>query len=173
MRKLSIALRLLLITLVFSSTQLFSQSKNDKIKVGKVGKENITYGELKNNYTRGSADSPTLLQLEEFLPIYLNYKAKIQNAKDLGYFEDPELLSEYEIYAKQAAYSYWLENRIKPTEFEEYYKKAGSEVKSQHVLISVSEDASPQDTTVFLYPARPAYGRRFTMVWCWNNGCSF
>tara|TARA_R110002050_G_scaffold71697_5_gene154127 strand:- start:3627 stop:5564 length:1938 start_codon:yes stop_codon:yes gene_type:complete len=146
MRKLSIALRLLLITLVFSSTQLFSQSKNDKIKVGKVGKENITYGELKNNYTRGSADSPTLLQLEEFLPIYLNYKAKIQNAKDLGYFEDPELLSEYEIYAKQAAYSYWLENRIKPTEFEEYYKKAGSEVKSQHVLISVSEDASPQDT---------------------------
>ncbi len=146
MRKLSIALRLLLITLVFSSTQLFSQSKNDKIKVGKVGKETITYGELKNNYTRGSDETPTLSQLEEFLPIYLNYKAKIQNAKDLGYFEDPELLSEYELYAKQAAYSYWLENRIKPTEFEEYYKKAGSEVKSQHVLISVSEGASPQDT---------------------------
>ncbi len=148
MRQLSIALRLFLLTLVLSSTQLFSQSKNDKIKVGKVGKETVTYGELKENYSKGPSDSPTLSDLEEFLPVYLNYKAKIQNAKELGYFDDPNLLSEYEVYAKQAAYSFWLENKIKPTEFEEYYRKAGSEVKSQHVLISVSEGASPEDTLI-------------------------
>lgn len=146
MRSFSFVLSFCTLFLFTQTNVLFAQSKNDKTVIATVGKQKITYGELKENYKRGINDIPSLADLEGFLPIYMDYKAKIESAKDLGYFNDTELLTEYRQYAKQAAYSYWLEYKIKPTEFEAYYKKADTEVKSQHILIALNEDAPAQDT---------------------------
>ncbi|MFA5668350.1 MAG: peptidylprolyl isomerase [Balneolaceae bacterium] len=146
MRSFSFVLSFCTLFLFTQTNTLIAQSKNDKTVIGTVGKQKITYGELKENYNRGLNDVPSLADLEGFLPIYMDYKAKIESAKELGYFNDPELLAEYDQYAKQAAYSYWLEYKIKPTEFEAYYNKADTEVKSEHVLIALNEDAPAQDT---------------------------
>lgn len=123
-----------------------AQSKNDKTVIGKVGKQKVTYGELKNNIGITSSEAPTLGELEDFLPIYLDYKAKLLSANDKGYFDEPGLLEEFDLYSKQAAYSYFLENKIKPTEFERYYQRATKEVKSEHVLIALDAGAAPSDT---------------------------
>ncbi len=123
-----------------------AQSKNDKTVVGKVGKQKVTYGELKNNIGITSSEAPTLDELEDFLPIYLDYRAKLLSAKDKGYFDEPGLLEEFDLYSKQAAYSYFLENKIKPTEFDRYYQRATKEVKSEHVLIALDAGAAPSDT---------------------------
>lgn len=115
--------------------------------VGEVADQQITYSELVGNYGSGSGLSDfTLEELQEFLPIYLDYKAKIMSAKDDGYFTDDRILSEYDIYSKQAAYSYWLESVIRPTLFEEFKGKFIKEMKSSHVLIALDPGASPEDT---------------------------
>ena len=139
-------LGLCLLVISICSTITLSQSKNDKTVVGTVGKEKITYGELKANVSTLPDSSPTLKELEEFLPIYLEYKAKIQFAEKDGILNDDELLKELDLYSKQASYSHWLENRIKETEFERYYDRATTELKSEHILIAVGPDASPSDT---------------------------
>ena len=131
---------------LFLVSDLYAQSKNDKTVVGKVGKEKITYGELKNNIGITTDEIPTLDELESFLPIYLDYKAKLLSARDKGYFNESELLKEFDLYSKQAAYSYFLENKIKPTEFEKYYQRTTTEIKSEHVLIALEASASPDDT---------------------------
>ncbi|MEQ8579841.1 MAG: peptidylprolyl isomerase [Balneola sp.] len=139
-------LGLCLLVISICSTITLSQTKNDKTVVGTVGKEKITYGELKANVSTLPDSSPTLKELEEFLPIYLEYKAKIQFAEKDGILNDDELLKELDLYSKQASYSHWLENRIKETEFERYYDRATTELKSEHILIAVGADASPSDT---------------------------
>ncbi|MBO6621062.1 MAG: peptidylprolyl isomerase [Balneola sp.] len=139
-------LGLCLLIISICSTITLSQSKNDKTVVGTVGKEKITYGELKANVSTLPDSSPSLQELEEFLPIYLEYKAKIQFAEKEGVLNDKVLLNELDQYSKQASYSYWLENRIKETEFERYYDRASTELKSEHILIAVGNDASPSDT---------------------------
>lgn len=122
------------------------KSKNDAVVVASVGKQKVTYGELKKNYKNSASASPSLTELENFLPLYMEYLAKVQSAEEQGYFNDPDLIAEYEQYAKQAAYSYWLEHEIKPAEFEKFYEKAGFEVKAEHVLTALPGNASPEDT---------------------------
>jgi peptidyl-prolyl cis-trans isomerase SurA len=146
MSRKSKTLGLSLLLIALSSTFSYSQSKNDKTVIGSVGKEKITYGELKENLRTGAKEEPTLEEMENFLPIYLEYRAKIQFAEKNGIMNDPELVRELELYSKQASYSHWLENRIKETEFEKYFERASTEIKSEHLLIAVSQNAAPSDT---------------------------
>lgn len=119
----------------------------DTIVVGEVDDIRVTYGELVENFSSGNPNGEhTLAELKEFLPIYLDYRAKIVAAEDAGYFDNETVLNEYELYSKQAAYSYWLENEIRPTLFEEYKSKYGVELKSSHLLIGLPQTATPDDT---------------------------
>lgn len=122
----------------------YGQSKNDKTVVGKVGNQKVTYAELKKNYSSGSSEDPTLEDLESFLPIYLDYKAKLLAAKDQGYYEDSALVAEHESYVKQAAYAFWLENEIKPAAFDEFKKRAQMELKTYHILIATGSNTPQQ-----------------------------
>lgn len=112
--------------------------------VGQVGGENITYKELHDNYAKGSAEID-LAELQQFLPLYLDYKAKLLFAKDNGYYQDAEILAEHEMYAKQAAYAYWLNEEIRPELFDLYYNRALVELKTFHILIATTEFTSPQE----------------------------
>lgn len=115
--------------------------------VGAVGSEKVTYQELKENFTYGSIENEASLEeLQNFLPIYLDYKAKLLSARDNGYYENTAIKSEFEVYAKQAAYSYWLENKIRPTLFQEFKSRYDYEMKSSHVLISLGNNPTPEDT---------------------------
>ncbi len=146
MRTYSKALGLCAFILTLCSSFILAQTKNDKTTVGTVGKQKITYGELKKNINQSSTSTYSLSELEEFLPIYLDYIAKIQFAKNEGIFNNETLNAELDVYSKQAAYSYWLDNKIKPTEFQKYYNRATTEIKSQHLLISIPKNAPPEDT---------------------------
>ena len=121
------------------------QSKNDKTVVGKVGNQKVTYAELKENYSSGTSEAPSLEDLESFLPIYLDYKAKLLSARENGYFEDSTLIQEHESYVKQASYAFWLENEIKPAAFSEFKKRASLELKTYHILIAVGPRAPQQE----------------------------
>ena len=115
--------------------------------VGEVGGESVTYSELKQNYLSGSLNTDyTLSDLQDFLPVYLDYKAKIIAADEAGYFEDETILAEFGLYSKQAAYAFWLDKVIKPKSFEKFKERYSKELKTSHILIQVAPNASPADT---------------------------
>jgi len=120
------------------------QSKNDKTVVGTVGDQKVTYAELKENYSSGSTTAPNLEDLESFLPIYLDYKAKLLAAEEQGYYQDSTLKAEHQSYVKQAAYAFWLEQEIKPLAFDEFKARSNEELKTYHILIAVGPNA-PQE----------------------------
>lgn len=143
--KLIVVLTLFTIHCSTSSDILNNEAKDDL--VGIVGTESITFSELVEGYMSGNVNQdPTRDELVEFLPIYLNYRAKLQAAKDEGYFEKNSILEEYSVYAKQAAYAFWLDQHIKPTLFQEFKSRFNEELKSSHVLIQLDQNARPEDT---------------------------
>ena len=83
---------------------LLAQANLEDIVIGKVGDQEITYTELEKNFTSGDGNEPTLTELEEFLPVYLDYRAKLLAAKEEGYFEDPELIAELNESAHEISY---------------------------------------------------------------------
>lgn len=123
---------------------LIAQSNTDQIIVGTVGGEKVTYQELIQNYTTGETGSPDYDDLKNFLPIYLDYKAKLQQAREEGYYEDSTLINEHRQYAKQAAYAYWLQNEIKPAALKQFKSRADRELKTFHILIALPQNATPQ-----------------------------
>ncbi|MBO6793377.1 MAG: peptidylprolyl isomerase [Balneolaceae bacterium] len=115
--------------------------------VGSVGGEFVTYDELRDNFVAGSiTQESTEDDLVEFLPIYLDYRAKILDAKQAGYYENESIESEFQLYAKQASYAYWMDQVIKPLKFQEFKSRYDQEIKSRHILISLPPAPSPSDT---------------------------
>lgn len=148
---MSMRIKLIVILTLFTihcstSSDILNNQANDDL-VGIVGTESITFSELVDGYMSGNVNQdPTRDELVEFLPIYLNYRAKLQAAKDEGYFEKNSILEEYSVYAKQAAYAFWLDQHIKPTLFQEFKSRYNEELKSSHVLIQLDQNARPEDT---------------------------
>jgi peptidyl-prolyl cis-trans isomerase SurA len=120
--------------------------------VGNVGGQNVTYGELLNQYERNnlSADKPDSVrkrEMREFLDLYLLYKAKLLEAKEKGIFESDDILTELRQYEIQYAIPYWLENEILEKLIDEYLVRSKIEIDASHILIAIPEDASPSDTS--------------------------
>jgi peptidyl-prolyl cis-trans isomerase SurA len=141
-------LGLVLLTLACSGSKNTSSTlSTPEGTVGIVGDQFISYSDLRDNYVSGSIDkSFTEDDLLEFLPIYLDYRGKILDAEANGYYDDDRITNEYQLYSKQAAYAFWMEEEIRPTKFKEFKERYSFELKSKHVLIAVQPNASPEDT---------------------------
>ncbi len=143
----------LLCTVVFvscagsnSSTTSDSKISSSQI-VGQVAGEPVTYSELLDRFESGNpSDSVGLSDLKNFLPIYLNYRSKLKSAEDAGYFNNPQILSEFNNYATQAAYAYWIDQEIRPQSLDKFKARYDRLLKASHVLIAVPQNASPEDT---------------------------
>jgi len=127
------------------------RSSTETTIVGSVGGQNVTFGELLNQYERNnlSADKPDSVrnrEMKEFLDLYLLYKAKLLEAKGKGIFESEDILNELRQYEIQYAIPYWLENEIIDKLIDEYLVRSKIEIEATHILIAVPEDASPADT---------------------------
>ena len=144
---LFITLALSILTLYCSSAPNVLKKNKSESVVGTVGSEIIEFNDLMQGYMSGGVNQdPTAEELKDFLPIYLNYRAKLLSAREAGYFENKAILDEYAMYAKQAAYAYWLDREIKPTIFEQFKNRYNEELKSSHVLISLLPLAPTSDT---------------------------
>jgi peptidyl-prolyl cis-trans isomerase SurA len=144
---LFITLALSILTLYCSNAPNVLKKNKSESVVGTVGSEIIEFNDLMQGYMSGGVNQdPTAEELKDFLPIYLNYRAKLLSAREAGYFENKSILDEYAMYAKQAAYAYWLDREIKPTIFEQFKNRYNEELKSSHVLISLLPLAPTSDT---------------------------
>lgn len=138
----------ILLLLSCTSTKESSLSINiPEGTVGLVGDQYISLNELKENYISGVTDKEyTQQDLIDFLPVYLDYKGKLLDAEAIGYFDDDRIKDEFQLYSKQAAYAFWMEEEIKPTKFNEFKQRYIYELKSKHILIALQQSASPEDT---------------------------
>ncbi len=84
--------------------------------------------------------------INEYLTLYINYKLKLKEAKSLGFHKKPSYLRELNTYKKQLAKSFLTDTKVTDELIEEAYNRVSNEVKANHILIKVPENASPQDT---------------------------
>lgn len=143
---------LLLIVLPFS---LHAQTSDSHV-VGTVGEQQITYSELLQNYSANTNSQITYEELQDFLPVYLDYRAKLLAGRDQGYFQDSALVAEHKEYTKQAAYSFWLQNEIKRSAFKQFKYRSGLELKSFHILIALGANASESEANEVIAKLRNA-----------------
>ncbi|GAL68600.1 peptidylprolyl isomerase [Jejuia pallidilutea] len=86
--------------------------------------------------------------VDEYLKLFTNYKLKLKEAKAQGLHEKPSYKRELESYKKQLAKNYMTDAKVNDALVEEAYNHISNDIKANHILVRLAEDASPQDTLV-------------------------
>lgn len=98
----------------------------------------------KNNLNRDSVDLRQ--DLKEYLELYVNFKLKVQEAKEAGLHKQQPFLDELGGYKKQLAKPYLTEKAVTEKLIWEAYERLSTEVNASHILIATKSNPLPSDT---------------------------
>lgn len=135
--------------LVLSSfNMVFSQGNKSDSLVFSIDDVDVFKSEFVRQYKKSnstSIDNETL-SIDEYAEMYLNFKLKVQAAKDMGYDTLPKFLNEYNNYRKQLADKFISNGEVTEKMIKETYYKIKNEINVDHILIGIKADATPNDT---------------------------
>ncbi|MFB9056444.1 peptidylprolyl isomerase [Mariniflexile ostreae] len=84
--------------------------------------------------------------VDAYLSLFINYKLKLKEARTLGLDTNSTYLNELESYRKQLVKSFLTDSKVTDALVKEAYERISHEVNANHILVRVSENASPKDT---------------------------
>lgn len=113
-----------------------------------VDKDPVFVSEFMNVYNKNLnlVQDESQKDVDEYLKLFINYKLKLKEAKALGLDSKPTYKRELLSYRKQLAKNFMADNTVTEALVEEAYHRISNEVKAQHILVRLLEDASPADT---------------------------
>lgn len=97
---------------------------------------------LKNN----PEDSITRENMEKYLELFINFKLKVKEAKDLGLDTVQSFINELDGYKEQLASPYLTNQATIDKLVQQAYERMQWEVAASHIMVKCDENASPKDT---------------------------
>jgi len=97
--------------------------------------------------------------LEEYVELFANFRAKLADAKALGYDQKPELVRELNQYRAELASPYLLDSATLKELLNEAYDRNHYIVRANHILVRCAETATPADTLKAYNRAMSLYNR--------------
>ena len=132
-----------------------------------INDQEITKSEFLQIYLKNNNDPQyDKVSLDEYMELFKKFKLKVAEAEALGYDTIPKLVKELGGYRKQLALPYLIDSAKNESLIKEAYLRTKEEVRVSHILIKVSEKASPADTLA-------AYNRIMRLKDRINDGLSF
>ncbi|AHM61065.1 peptidyl-prolyl cis-trans isomerase [Flammeovirgaceae bacterium 311] len=110
-----------------------------------VSEQEFLYVYNKNSIGRDTATTADA-DLREYLDLYVNFKLKVREAREMGLHQQESFQEELSTYKKQLARPYLTEHSVTEQLVQEAYDRMGTEVNASHILLAVQEGASPADT---------------------------
>ncbi len=125
--------------------------KAGDVIVLQVGNSKVSLADYESFYTKNSgstdvAEKGSLEDREHFLDLLTNYKLKLQDAYDRNLLADPEIQKELSDYRSSLASSYLLQHEVTEPGIKQLYERKKVNMRAQHILISVRQDAPPAET---------------------------
>ncbi len=133
--------------IVFSSLYCNAQINKDEV-LFTVDSEKVLASEFIRVYNKNLdlVKDESQKDIDNYLDLFVDYKLKLQEAKELGLNEKPEYLREFSNYRKQLAKNFLTDTQVTESLVKEAYERISYEVNAGHVLIRLPEDAPAEDT---------------------------
>ncbi|AFM05330.1 parvulin-like peptidyl-prolyl isomerase [Bernardetia litoralis DSM 6794] len=87
-------------------------------------------------------------KIQEYLDLYINFKLKVEEAKDSGMDTSQAFKKEFEVYKNQLAEPYLTPKNVSKKLVKEAYSRLNESVRASHILIMVEQYANPEDTLI-------------------------
>lgn len=153
------ALRVAILTAgVFINVTTFAQQQNTDILLT-INNTPVTADEFTSLYLKNTKATGTKIEkstLDEYLNLFINFKLKVQAARDAGIDTLTSFRNEYNGYVDQLAQSYLIDQETLDSLTREAYQRMKEEVSASHILISMPETAMGADTLKYYQKALEA-----------------
>lgn len=110
-----------------------------------IGKEQVSAGEFVKVYQKtnvnGEADFSEK-SLRDYLDLYVNFRLKVKEAKDMKMDTTAAVLNEFKTYRSKLTPSYMFDTTL----VREAYRRMQTELHVQHLLVKLDANAPPADT---------------------------
>jgi len=132
-------------TLLIATAQAQAPNYNPSSILFNIGKEQVSAGEFVKVYQKtnvnGEADFSEK-SLRDYLDLYINFRLKVKEAKDMKMDTTAAVLNEFKTYRGKLTPSYMFDTSL----VGEAYKRMKTELHVQHLLVKLDQNASPADT---------------------------
>jgi len=147
MRKTGIISTIILLSIFTFSNSIIAQKINKKTLLT-IGNENITAGEFLNIYNKNNVQGNVIdkKSMENYLDLFINFKLKVNEAKDLGMDTVKAFIDELAGYREQLVKPYFIDEKTNEHLLLEATQRKNTDVRASHILIKVDENALPADT---------------------------
>ena len=131
MRKLT-----LLILTVIININVYSQDNLLEIE-----NESISLDEFNNIFNKNN-DNQVIDKkyLDEYIELFINFKLKVREAKELGYDTLSTFVDELEGYRKQLAKPYLRDDQFNEEMFDEALERVQYDLNASHILININDE---------------------------------
>jgi peptidyl-prolyl cis-trans isomerase SurA len=135
----------LLIILIFLLPVLSrAQNLNDKVLLTVEGRK-MQVGEFIRMYNKSQEPGKTL-DIDTYLQQFIVFKLKVADAIKEGYDTTKAYKTELNGYRNQLAQNYLTDTQTKERLLQKAYQRSLTEINGWHILISLPQEASPEDT---------------------------
>ncbi len=134
---------------VFITLSSFAQQEDNRVLIT-IGDEKINVSEFLNVYMKNNVDTDLAdkKSMKDYLGLYINFRLKVKEARDLGMDTATAFVNELAGYRKQLAEPYFNDQEVSDELLLEAYERLNFDVRASHILIKVDENALPADTLV-------------------------
>lgn len=151
LRKTSYHAFAFMIVLLFveACTSADKSSKSDHDIIMKLGDTPVYTSDFAYIYHKNNSNNDnayTEESVREYLDLYTKFKLKVLEAERLGLDTTASFKKELKGYKKQLAEPYLNAKDVKDSLVRQAYERMKTEVDASHILISVGQDANPEDT---------------------------
>jgi len=130
---------------ILVSMNVYSQNAEKTLLT--VGDEDISVEEFWNIYKKNNTDNAIdKKSIDEYLDLYINFRLKVNEAKELKKDTFAAFKKELQGYRDQLAKPYLVDEDINDQLMEEAYNRMQKDVRVSHILLFLDEDALPEDT---------------------------
>ncbi|MAT54141.1 MAG: peptidylprolyl isomerase [Saprospirales bacterium] len=107
----------------------------------------VHVSEFKYIYTKTNGKEADFSEasLKEYLDLYINFKLKVQKAKELRLDTIKSLQQELAGYRRQLADSYLIDREVTEKLIQEAYERTQQDVDISHIMINLPPNASPEE----------------------------
>lgn len=125
--------------------QSLAQDKKETILT--VQGENVSREEFENIFRKNNRDSVISQKaLDDYMELFINFKLKVREARDLGMDTVQKFKTELEGYRQTLARPYLTDAAMLDVMVKEAYDRMNYEVRASHILIKCDANASPEDS---------------------------
>ena len=139
--------KLILILLITFVLPTNAQHKKDKVLLT-IDDQPVYTSEFLRVYNKNKdvVSEENKKDITEYLDLFINYKLKLKDAKELKLDTVKSYLNEFNKYKKQLIEPYLKDRAVTDKLVKEAYNRLKKEVKASHILVLVKPNASPSDT---------------------------